>query len=152
MRIKTLPICPYISPPDVVGHSNDCLINESAIRKFPIQSWWRHQMKHFPRYWPFVRGLNRSLVNSPGKGQWRGALMFSFICVWINSWVNNRKAGDLRRYRAHYEVTVMIKSVYEHHHALWCATPTGCPDVYRHSVNYVWVSYIYETGDLRVHI
>ena len=46
-------------------------------------------------------------VNSPHKGQWRGALMFSFICVCINGWVNNRKAGDLRRYRAHYDVTVM---------------------------------------------
>ena len=33
--------------------------------------------------------------------------MFSLICVWINSWVNNREAGDLRRYRAHYDVTVM---------------------------------------------
>ena len=29
------------------------------------------------------------------------------ICVWINGWVNNREAGDLRRYRAHYDVTVM---------------------------------------------
>ena len=46
-------------------------------------------------------------VNSPHKGQWRGALMFSMICVWINGWVNNRGAGDLRRYRAHYDVTVM---------------------------------------------
>ena len=32
--------------------------------------------KHFPRYWPFVRGIHRSRVNSPFKGQWRGALMF----------------------------------------------------------------------------
>ena len=32
--------------------------------------------KHFPRYWPFVRGIQRSPVNSPHKGQWRGALMF----------------------------------------------------------------------------
>ena len=64
--------------------------------------------KHFPRYWPFVRGIHRSPVNSPHKGQWRGALMFSLICVWIDSWVNNREAGDLRRYRAHYDVTVMI--------------------------------------------
>ena len=36
--------------------------------------------KHFPRYWPFVRGIHRSPVNSPHKGQWRGALMFSLIC------------------------------------------------------------------------
>ena len=53
--------------------------------------------KHFPRYWPFVRGIHRSPVNSPHKGQWRGALMFSLICLWINGWVNNREAGDLRR-------------------------------------------------------
>ena len=64
--------------------------------------------KHFPRYWPFVRGIHRSPVNSPHKGQWRGAIMFSLICVWINGWVNNREAGDLRRYRAHYDVTVMV--------------------------------------------
>ena len=34
--------------------------------------------------------------------------MFSLICVWINGWVNNREAGDLRRRRAHYDVTVML--------------------------------------------
>ena len=63
--------------------------------------------KHFSCYWPFVQGIHRSPVNSPHKGQWRGALMFSLICVWINGWVNNREAGDLRHYRAHYDVTVM---------------------------------------------
>ena len=63
--------------------------------------------KHFPRYWPFVRGIHRSPVNSPHKGQWRGALMSSLICVWINGWVNDREAGDLRRYRGHYDVIVM---------------------------------------------
>ena len=56
--------------------------------------------KHFPRYWPFLRGIHRSPVNSPHKGQWRGALMFTLICVWINGWVNNREVGDLRRLRA----------------------------------------------------
>ena len=63
--------------------------------------------KHFPRYWPFVRGIQRSPVNSPNKGQWRGALVFTLICVRINGWVNNREAGDLRRHRAHYDVIVM---------------------------------------------
>ena len=43
--------------------------------------------KHFPRYWPFVRGIHRSSVNSPHKGQWRDALLLSLICVWINGWV-----------------------------------------------------------------
>ena len=35
--------------------------------------------KHFPRCWPFVRGIHRLPVNSPHKGQWSGALMFSLI-------------------------------------------------------------------------
>ena len=55
--------------------------------------------KHFPRYWPFVWGLH--------KGQWRGALVFSLICAWINGWVNNGEAGDLRCLRAHYGIIVM---------------------------------------------
>ena len=63
--------------------------------------------KHFSRYWPFVRGIHRSPVNSFHKGQWRGALMFALICVWINDWENIHEAGDLRRYRAHYDVIVM---------------------------------------------
>ena len=33
--------------------------------------------------------------------------MFSLICIWINGWVYNREAGDLRRYLAHYDVIVM---------------------------------------------
>ena len=63
--------------------------------------------KYFPRYWPFVRGIHRSPVNSPHKGQWRGALMLSLIFSWINRWVNNREAGDLRSHRALYDVIVM---------------------------------------------
>ena len=65
--------------------------------------------KPFPRYWPFVRGIHRSPVNSPHKGQGCGALMFSLICTRLNGWVNNGEAGDLRRYRAHYDATVMIR-------------------------------------------
>ena len=64
--------------------------------------------KHFPRYWSFVRGIHRSPVNSPHKGQWCRALMFSLICAWINGWVNNGEAGDLRRHHTYYDVTVMI--------------------------------------------
>ena len=65
------------------------------------------QWKHFPRYWTFVRGIHRSPVNSPHKGQWRGTLMCSSICTWTNGWVNNRNAGNLKRHRAHYYVIVM---------------------------------------------
>ena len=64
--------------------------------------------KHFSRYWQFVRGIPRSPVNSPHKGQCRRALMFSLICVWINGWVNNREAGDITRHRTHHDVIVMF--------------------------------------------
>ena len=63
--------------------------------------------KHFLRYWPFVRGIHRSPVNSTHKGQWLGAWKFSLICTWINALVNNREAGDLRRHSAQYDVIVM---------------------------------------------
>ena len=63
--------------------------------------------KHFPHYLPFVRGIHRSPVNVPHKGQWRKALMFSLICDRRNGWVNNRDADDLRRHHAHYDVIMM---------------------------------------------
>ena len=63
--------------------------------------------KHFPRCWPFYGGIHWSLVNSPHKGKWHRALMFSLICVCINGWVNNFMAGDLRCNCAHYDVIVM---------------------------------------------
>ena len=76
---------------------------------------WRHwyhddviKWKKIPRYWSFVRGIHRSPVNSPNKGPWRDALMFSFIYARINSWINNRENGDLRRYHAHHDVIVIV--------------------------------------------
>ena len=56
--------------------------------------------------------------SSPHKGQWRGALMFSLIGVWINGWVNNHEAGDLRRNRAHYDAIVMVLALWLLGHAL----------------------------------
>ena len=72
-----------------------------------IRPFFKRAYKNFMRYWPFVRGIHRSPVNSPHNGQWRKALMFSLICAWINSWVNHREDGDLRHHGAHYEVIVM---------------------------------------------
>ena len=69
--------------------------------------WWRHQMEPFSALLALCAGNSPVPVNSPHKGQWRGALMFSLICAWINDWVNNREAGDLRRYTGHYDVNVM---------------------------------------------
>ena len=36
----------------------------------------------------------------PWQSLWRGALMFSLICVWTNNWANNEDAVDLSRHRA----------------------------------------------------
>ena len=67
--------------------------------------------QHLTRFWPFMRGIHRSPVKSPHKGQWRGPLMFSLICAWINGRVNNPDAGDLRRHHALYEVTVRMREI-----------------------------------------
>ena len=65
--------------------------------------------KHFPRHWPFVRGIHGSL----------GLL----ICARINGWVNNREAGDLRRRCTHYDVIVMCKESNGHE---WRTYPFVC--------------------------
>ena len=85
-------------------------------------NWPEHddiiKWKHFLLYRPFVWGIHWSPVNSPHKGQWHGALMFSVITMasdtefWCfllsgpEQMVNNQDAGDLRHHRAHYDVTV----------------------------------------------
>ena len=56
---------------------------------------------------PLCGGIQRPPVNSPNKGQWRGALILFWICAWTNGWVNIRGAGGLRRHHAHYDVTLM---------------------------------------------
>ena len=57
--------------------------------------------KHFPPYWSFVRGFDRSPANSPRKGQGRWALIFYLICTLTEGLANNRNAGDLRCHHAH---------------------------------------------------
>ena len=88
----------FIRYPQIPVH--ECVVHDDVIK-------W----KHFPRYWPFVRGIHRSQVNSPHIGQWRGVLMFSLNCAWLNAWVNNHEAGDLRRNRTHYDVILMCVDI-----------------------------------------
>ena len=63
---------------------------------------------HFPRYWPFVRGINHSRLIPRTKAS-DAELWCFLICIWINGWVNNREAGYLRRYRANFDVIVMYE-------------------------------------------
>ena len=66
--------------------------------------WWRHQMETISALLILCDG------NLPHRGQWRETLMFSLICAWTNGWANNRDAGDFRRHRANYDVTVMLSN------------------------------------------
>ena len=75
-------------------------------------SWWRHQMETFPALLAFFMGIRQSSVDSHHNGQWRGTLMFCFICAWTNGWANDQDAGDLRRHHALYDVTVMVDQLF----------------------------------------
>ena len=81
---------------------------EIQLRPRYNTAWWLHQIKTFSVLLPICVGIHRWPVISPHKGQRHGALMFSLICAWINVWVDNREVGDMRRHRAHYDVTVMV--------------------------------------------
>ena len=70
--------------------------------------WWRHQMETFSALLAICAGNSPVPGEFPHKDQWRWALKFSLIWVWINGWVNIREAGDLRRNQAHYDAIVMF--------------------------------------------
>ena len=72
-------------------------------------------METFSTLLALCAGIHRWPVNSRHRGQWRGALMFSLICAWINVWINNREAGDLRRHCTHYDVNVMMNRLLHIH-------------------------------------
>ena len=63
--------------------------------------------KHFPLYWPFVRDIHRSPVTFPSQRPVTRSFDVSLIYTWTNGRINSRDAGDLRRYRAYNDVTVM---------------------------------------------
>ena len=95
--------------------------------------------KPFPRHWPFVRGILRSPVDSPHKDQWRGALVISLISAWTNGWANNGHAGDLRRHRAHDDVTVVelrgSNAAYQEDNWTWSWKPGQNPDNFKKQTN-----------------
>ena len=73
-----------------------------------------------------IRCIMTSLEDSPHKGQWRGTLVFSLVCAWANGWANNRDAGDLRRHRPHYDLTVMFRILKGMPHlTVCCLTSSG---------------------------
>ena len=63
--------------------------------------------KHFSRLWPLWGEFTRHRWVPLTKDSEAELWWVFFICPWINGWVNNREAGDLRCNGAHYDVTVM---------------------------------------------
>ena len=108
IMISILLIMVIISPPNIWM---TFLIMEpipnSWLDWYALMPWLRHQMETFSTILALCAGIHRSPVNSPHKGQWRGTLILSLICDWINGLINNRKAGDLRRHQADYDVIVI---------------------------------------------
>ena len=87
--------------------TNDGLKHICVIRPLWVHNMMMSSNANISRYWPFVREIHWSPVDSPHTGQLCGALIFSLICAWTNRWVNNRYPRDLRRHCAYYDVTVM---------------------------------------------
>ena len=83
------------------------------------RSWWRHQIETFSAMLAICAG-NSPVTNSPRKGQCRGELW-----AWINHWVNNGEADDLKRHCVHYDITVMLYK-----------TPLVFSNCYHHSLPY----------------
>ena len=106
----------------VVWHNRDYLIKIPLVTKLPAMrkdynycspwrslTWWRHQVETLSRYWHFVRGIHRSPVHSLTKASDAEIWCFLWSAPWINGWVNNREAGDLKRHRAHHDAIVTDK-------------------------------------------
>ena len=80
----------------------------AAVQRM-VSAWWRHQMETFSALLAFSAG--NSLVTGEFSAQRpvkRSFGVFSLICAWINAWVNNRGAGDLRRHRVNHDVILMV--------------------------------------------
>ena len=69
--------------------------------------WWRHQMETFSALLAICAGDSPVIGEFPAQIPVTRSFDVSLICTWINGWVNNPEAGDLRRYRAHNEVSVL---------------------------------------------
>ena len=79
---------------------SSCLWLNHVIAHYDVIKW-----KHFPVTGPLCEEFTGHrwipLIKASDPG-----LMFFFICAWLNDWLNNRVAGDLRRHRVHNDVTV----------------------------------------------
>ena len=106
---------PSTEPVNVYSHWNQiyetilCKMEAILSRSYFVCGlWWRHQMETFSALLAICAG------NSPVPDEFptQRPVTRSFdVFLDLKGWVNTREAGDLRRSRAHYDVTVMCYSV-----------------------------------------
>ena len=122
----------------ITVQESEATLKSRNISHDDVMKW-----KHFPRYRvpTLCEGIHRSPVDSPHKDQWRGILMFSFICAWTHGWANNQDVGDLKRRRAHYCITVMWIQMVIHPHRNTCSLHDFGPilKISSKSVNTSWL-------------
>ena len=78
---------------------------------FVCNSWWRHQMETFSMLLAICAGNSPLSGEFPAQRPVTWSFDVFFDLHWINHWINNGEAGDLRCYRAHYDVLVMWVSI-----------------------------------------
>ena len=71
-------------------------------------TWWRHQKETFSALLVLYAGNSRVTGEFHAQRPQTWSFDVFMICAWINGWVNNREAGDRRRYLAHYDVSSMM--------------------------------------------
>ena len=89
----------------------DIVIGVRSRKGNITQLWWRHQIQTFSALLALCAGNSPVTGEFPSQRPVTRSFKVFLLCPWINGWVNNRKAGDLRRRRAHYDITVMVKCV-----------------------------------------
>ena len=83
------------------------LIHFNERDPWRTMSWWRIEMETISALLALCAGNSLVTIEFPIQRP----VTFSLICGWINDWASNREAGDLRRHRGHYDVTVMVNAV-----------------------------------------
>ena len=76
-------------------------------KKLMLHTWWRHQMETSSALLALCAGNFTGHCWIPLIKASDTKLWFFFDLRLNKRWVNNREVGDLRRHRAHYDVTVM---------------------------------------------
>ena len=120
-----------------------------------LLSWWCHPMETFfhvtgPLCGEFTGHRWIPLTKASNAELW----CFLWSVPWINGWVNNPEAGDLRRRCAHYDITLMMKIVvfrFQFHsiQKTWFRLLLGTDQATSHQLLQCWqISHVVTRGQL----